>query len=213
MTKVRVNNFTISVDGFGAGPDQSLETPLGIGGEELHDWMVGTKSWRSRHGMDGGTEGTDDEIASRMFDGIGATIMGRNMFSPGRGAWDDEWTGYWGEDPPYHHDTFVLTHHPRESVPMQGGTTFHFVTAGIEAALEQATTAANGGDVLIVGGASTINQYLDAALIDEMRIAIAPRVLGRGARLFEGVDLRARGYECIEFIGTPAATHVRFERR
>ncbi len=152
-------------------------------------------------------------FASRMFDGIGATIMGRNMFGPIRGPWgDDEWKGWWGEEPPYHHDTFVLTHHARASVPMQGGTTFHFVTEGIEAALERATSAANGADVGIIGGASTINQYLDARLIDEMNIAIAPIVLGGGSRLFEGVDMKARGYECTRFVGTANATHVRFER-
>ena len=213
MTKVRVHNFTISVDGFGAGPDQSLDTPLGAGGEELHDWFVVTKAFRSIQGMEGGTEGPDNEIASRHFDGVGATIMGRNMFTAGRGPWDETWTGWWGEDPPYHHDTFVLTHHPRASVPMQGGTTFHFVTDGIEVALERASAAAAGADVLIAGGASTIDQYLDAGLIDEMNIAIVPLVLGRGARLFEGVDLRARGYECVEFIGSPAVTHARFEHR
>jgi dihydrofolate reductase len=213
MTKVRVHNFTISVDGYGAGPDQSLETPLGVGGEDLHAWMVATKTFKSRYGEDGGTEGVDNDFAARFFDGIGATIMGRNMFSAGRGPWDETWTGWWGEDPPYHHATFVLTHHPRDPVPMQGGTTFHFVTDGIEAALEQATAAANGSDVLIAGGASTINQYLDAGLIDEMHIAISPLVLGRGARLFEGVDVLARGYECLGFVATPAATHVRFQRR
>ena len=213
MTRVRVHNFTISLDGFGAGPDQSLETPLGVGGEELHDWMVVTKSWRSTHGMDGGTTGPDDEFASRMFDGVGAVIMGRNMFGAGRGAWDETWTGWWGEDPPYHVPTFVLTHHPRASVPMQGGTTFHFVTDGIDAALEQASAAANGADVLIAGGASTINQYLDAGRIDELNIAIAPLALGSGARLFEGVDLKARGYECVGFVPTSGAAHARFERR
>ena len=213
MTKVRVHNFTISLDGFGAGPGQSLETPLGVGGEELHDWMVATRSWRQTHGMEGGTTGPDDDFASRMFDGVGAVIMGRNMFTAGRGSWDESWTGWWGEDPPYHVPTFVLTHHPRASVPMQGGTTFHFATDGIQAALEQATAAANGTDVLIAGGASTINQYLDAGLIDELNIAIAPRVLGSGARLFEGVDLKARGYECVGFVPTPGAVHVRFERR
>jgi dihydrofolate reductase len=139
--------------------------------------------------------------------------MGRNMFGPIRGPWDEEWTGWWGEDPPYHHATFVLTHHAHEPIPMQGGTTFHFVTEGIEAALEQASAAANGSDVLIAGGASTINQYLEAGLIDELNIAIVPRVLGRGARLFEGVDLRTHGYECVRFIGSPTVTHARFERR
>jgi len=163
--------------------------------------MVATRSWRSQHGLEGGTEGADDELASRFFDGVGATIMGRNMFGAGRGAWDESWTGWWGDDPPYHHPTFVLTHHPRTAVPMQGGTTFHFVTDGIEAALEQATAAANGADVL------------DAGLIDEMHIAIVPRVLGRGARLFEGIDLHARGYACIGFTGSPSVTHAHFERR
>jgi dihydrofolate reductase len=213
MAKVRVRNFTISVDGFGAGPDQSLDTPLGVGGEDLHDWMVGTRSWRRQQGMEGGTEGVDDDIASQMFEGIGATIMGRNMFGAGRGAWDEEWKGWWGEDPPYHNPVFVLTHHARASVPMLGGTTFHFVTDGIEAALEQATAAAGGRDVMVIGGASTIRQYLDAGLIDEMHIAIAPIVLGRGERLFEGVDVVARGYECVELTGTPKAAHLRFERR
>jgi dihydrofolate reductase len=213
MAKVRVHDFTISVDGFGAGPDQSLDTPLGVGGEDLHAWMVATRSWRKMAGMDGGTTGPDDEIASRHFEGVGATIMGRNMFTAGRGEWDESWTGWWGDDPPYHHPTFVLTHHPRASVEMQGGTTFHFVTDGIHAALERAAATANGADVLIAGGASTINQYLDARLIDEMHIAIAPLVLGRGARLFEGVDLKARGYECVDLIATPAAAHARFERR
>ena len=213
MAKVRVHNFTISVDGFGAGPDQRLDTPLGVGGEELHGWMVTTKTFKSRYGEPGGTEGVDNDFAARFFEGVGATIMGRNMFGPIRGPWEGDWTGWWGDDPPYHHDTFVLTHHARDPVPMQGGTTFHFVTDGIEAALEQATAAAGGADVLIAGGASTINQYLDAGLIDEMHIAISPIVLGRGARLFEGVDVLARGYECVGFVGTDAAMHVRFERR
>lgn len=214
MPKVRVHNFTISLDGFGSGPDQSLEAPLGVGGEELHDWYVATRTFRRVQGMDGGTTGPDDEIASRVFEGVGATIMGRNMFGPIRGPWDDDtWTGWWGEDPPYHHDTFVLTHHERASVEMQGGTTFHFVTDGIHVALERAIAAADGADVQIMGGASTINQYLDAGLIDEMHVAIAPIVLGRGARLFEGVDLKARGYACVGLVATPNAAHARFERR
>jgi dihydrofolate reductase len=214
MTRVRVHNFSISLDGFGAGPNQKVETPLGVGGEELHDWFVVTKTFRSVQGMDGGEEGTDDDIAARMRGGIGASIMGRNMFGPVRGPWPDEtWTGWWGSDPPYHHPVFVLTHHPRPSVEMEGGTTFHFVSDGIEAAFERAVAAADGADVQINGGASTIRQYLNARLIDEMHIAISPIVLGRGERLFENVDMVELGYECVEFVGTSAAAHVRFERR
>ncbi|HEX6590241.1 MAG TPA: dihydrofolate reductase family protein [Longimicrobiales bacterium] len=216
MPNVRVHNFAISLDGFGAGPNQTREEPLGAGGEALHDWFVATRTFQKVHGKDGGIEGTlDDQFAARHFVNIGAVIMGRNMFGPVRGPWpDDSWKGWWGPNPPYHTPVFILTHHARESVEMQGGTTYHFVTDGIEAALERAIAAAGGKDVLIGGGASTIRQYLRAGLIDEMHYAISPILLGGGERLFDDdLDGIERSYRCIEMVGSGAATHVRLARR
>lgn len=214
MSKVRVNNFAISLDGYGAGPDQSVETPLGIGGEDLHEWMVATRSWRRKHGTEKGETGVDDDFAARGQEGIGATIMGRNMFGPIRGPWgDEEWKGWWGDNPPFHHPVFVLTHHPRPSLPMEGGTVFHFVDAGIEAARAQALEAAGGEDVLIGGGAGTIRQFLRAALLDELHVAIVPIFLGGGERLFDDLDGAMDAYECVELVSSPAVVHVRLARR
>lgn len=214
MPKLRVHNVSISLDGYAAGPDQSIENPLGVGGEALHEWAFPTRAFGAMNLSDGDEEGIDDRFAAEGDVGIGATIMGRKMFGPIRGGWGDEqWTGWWGDDPPYHHPVFVLTHHPREPIPMQGGTTFHFVTDGIEAAREQALDAANGDDVRVGGGAATIQQYLRAGLIDEMHLAISPILLGSGERLFDHLDGGAHGYECVEFVGSPAAAHARFARR
>ena len=215
MPKLRVHNYSISLDGYGAGPEQSRENPLGVGGESLHDWFVATRTFQKTSGKTGGVEGSiDDAFAARHFENIGAFIMGRNMFGPVRGPWPDEsWHGWWGANPPYHKPVFVLTHHARPPLPMQGGTTFHFVTDGIEAALERAFEAAGGQDVLVGGGASTIQQYLRAGLIDEMHYAVAPILLGGGERLFDNLDGGERGYECVELVSSPAATHVRLARR
>lgn len=215
MPKVRVHSFAISLDGYAAGPDQSLDDPLGVGGTRLHEWAFATRSFREAHGMNGGEEGLDDEWIARGEVGIGATIMGRNMFGPVRGPWPDgKWKGWWGDDPPFHHPVFVLTHHPREPIAMEGGTTFHFVTDGIAAALERALEAADGEDVRVGGGASTVRQYLRAGLIDEMHLAIVPVLLGDGERLFGGVgpDLPS-GYECVEFAFSEAVAHARIARR
>jgi dihydrofolate reductase len=214
MSRVRVECFTISIDGYGAGPDQSIENPLGIGGEAMHDWIVSTCAWRQMHRKEGGGTGIDDEFAARGHKNVGAWIMGRNMFGPIRGPWPDmEWKGWWGKNPPYHGPVFVLTHHERPPLEMEGNTTFHFVTGGIHEALERAHEAADGKDVQISGGASTIQQFLRAGLIDEMHVAVAPVVLGGGERLFEGVDLRALGYECAQFVGSEKAMHVVFGRK
>ncbi|HEX6132617.1 MAG TPA: dihydrofolate reductase family protein, partial [Longimicrobiales bacterium] len=189
--------------------------PLGVGGERLHDWAFATRSARRTHGMEGGAGGIDNDWVERGEVGIGATIMGRNMFGPIRGPWpDEEWKGWWGDDPPFHHPVFVLTHHAREPIPLKGGTTFHFVTDGIEAALERALEAARGKDVRLGGGASTVRQYLEAGLIDEMHLAIVPILLGAGERIFDPApaDLPAR-YECAEFVGSKAVTHARIVRR
>jgi len=213
MPKLRVHNFSISLDGYAAGPDQSREDPLGVGGTRLHEWAFATEAARAHHGLDGGATGIDDGFVARSNEGIGATIMGRNMFGPIRGAWaDDEWRGWWGDDPPYHHDVFVLTHHPRAAITMQGGTTFHFVDDGIEAALERAFGAADGGDVMLGGGASTIQQYLRAGLIDEMHLVIVPILLGGGERLFDHLDDGPVGYECLELVSSPSVAHVRLVR-
>ena len=214
MSRVRVECFSISIDGYGAGPDQSVDNPLGVGGEALHDWIVATRAWRQMHGKEGGATGIDDDFAARGHKKVGAWIMGRNMFGPIRGPWPDtNWKGWWGKNPPYHGPVFVLTHHARPSLHMDGNTTFHFVTGGIHEALHQAREAAGGKDVQIGGGASTIQQYLRAALIDEMHVAVAPVLLGGGERLFEGVDLPALGYECMQFVGSEKATHVVFGRK
>lgn len=213
--RVRVHNFTISLDGFGAGPAQSEAEPLGVGGGRLHEWAFATRTFRQIHGMEGGEEGLDDEWARRDQEGIGATIMGRNMFGPIRGEWPDEaWKGWWGDDPPYHHPVFVLTHYPRPPIAMAGGTTFHFVTDGIEAALEQALAAADGRDVRVSGGVSTIQQYLAAGVIDQMHVVIVPVLLGRGERLFDRLgDAFPDGYACTELASSGAAVHVRLARQ
>ncbi len=210
MTRVRVENFTISIDGYGAGPHQDINNPLGVGGAELHQWLFPTLTFqRILFGKDDGTTGVDNNFAARGFDNIGAWILGRNMFSPSRGAWSDmDWKGWWGDNPPYHAPTFILTHHARPPIEMEGGTTFHFVTGGIDEALELARNAAGEKDVRIVGGVNTIQQYLRAGLIDEMHIAISPVLLGSGERLFEGVDLRTLGYECVESVASEKATHI-----
>lgn len=209
MSKLRVNAFSISLDGFGAGPDQSLEHPLGVGGMSLHEWFLPTRTFQRTHGQGDGTTGVDDDFAARSMAGLGAWILGRNMFGPIRGPWqDEEWKGWWGNNPPYHVPVFVLTHHPRPPLEMQGATVFHFVTDGIEAALERARAAANGKDVRIGGGVATIRQYLQARLIDEMHVAISPILLGRGEPLFEGLDLAALGYEVQEHVSTEAAMHL-----
>jgi dihydrofolate reductase len=213
MPEVRVASFSVSLDGFSAGPDQSLENPLGMGGVELHQWVFPTATFQAMHGQGGGVTGVDDDFAARGFRNVGAWILGRNMFGPVRGPWPDEaWRGWWGEEPPYHTDVFVLTHHARAPLAMAGGTTFHFVTDGIHAALERARASANGRDVRLGGGAETIRQYLRAGLVDEMHLAVAPVVLGRGTPLFEGIDLRALGFRCVEHVPTAAATHVVLRR-
>ncbi len=213
MPKVRVHNFAISLDGYAAGPDQGLDNPLGVGGTRLHEWAFATRSGRHMHGMDGGDEGLDDEFVAQGDVGIGATIMGRNMFGPIRGPWgSDEWAGWWGDNPPYHHPVFVLTHHPRPSITMQGGTTFHFVADGIEAALERAFDAADGDDVRVGGGAATIQQYLRAGLIDEMHLVLVPILLRRGERLFDHLDGGPDGYACVQFVSSPTVAHIRFSR-
>ena len=214
MTKLRVRIFTISIDGYGAGPDQSLDNPLGAGGRTLHPWLVATRTFQQMHGGDDGTTGVDDDFAARGFVNVGAWIMGRNMFGPVRGPWPNEaWKGWWGKNPPYHAPVFVLTHHPRPSVTMEGGTVFHFVSDGIRAALARATEAAKGQDVQIGGGAETIRQYLGAALIDEMHLAISPVLLGSGEHLFSGIDALKLGYQCTEHVATANATHIVLTKR
>lgn len=204
MTRLIVHSYTISLDGYGAGPNQSLQAPLGEGAERLHEWLLGTRFFARMIGKDGGSTGTDNAFAEQGMTNIGAFILGRNMFAPSRGPWpDDGWRGWWGENPPYHTPTFVLTHHARESLPMEGGTVFHFVTEGIHAALEQARAAAGGKDIRLLGGASTIRQYLQAGLVDEMQLAVSPHLLGSGESLFSGLDLprlgyRSRGYRAGE---------------
>ena len=212
MSKLRFN-ITMSVDGYAAGPRQSLQNPLGEGGEELHGWAVGTRAFRALHGdNNGGTTGPDSDIIAETFHNIGATIMGRHMFGGGEGAWDRSWRGWWGENPPYHTPVFVLTHHAREPLEMQGGTTFHFVTDGIHAALERAKKAASGKDVSLAGGADVAQQYLEAGLIDEMEIHVAPVMLGGGSRLFENTDGRQRDYELIRVVTSPSVTHYKYAR-
>jgi dihydrofolate reductase len=207
MTKVTCQ-ISISLDGFVAGPNQSMDNPIGEGGMRLHEWAFATDTWNEQHGQAAGERTADSLVAEEVVQGIGAYIMGRNMFGPGRGAWDESWRGWWGEDPPYHTPVFVLTHHEREPLEMQGGTTFHFVTDGIESALEQARGAAGGGDVSIAGGASTVQQYLAAGLLDELYLHIVPVVLGAGERLLEGVGDPT--LEPIKVVDSPAATHVKY---
>jgi len=213
MPRLRVACYAISLDGYGAGPDQSLEHPLGRGGETLHDWFVPTRTFQTMVGKAGGTTGANDDFAARGFENIGAWILGRNMFGPVRGPWPDEsWSGWWGDEPPYRCPVFVLTHHARPPLEMAGGTVFHFVTGGAEEALERAREAAGEKDVRVGGGAATIRQYLRAGLIDEMHFAIAPVLLGGGEPLFEGLDLLALGYEVAEQVVGEAATHVVIEK-
>jgi dihydrofolate reductase len=215
MAKLRVESFTISLDGFGAGPQQSLENPLGIGGTALHGWAMATKTFQSKvFGNEGGATGIDDDFAARGFRDVGAWILGRNMFGPVRGPWPDEsWRGWWGENPVYKVPVFVLTHHARAPLVMEGGTTFHFVTQGIEVAVNRAREAAQGKDVRVGGGVDTIRQCLRKRLVDELHIAVSPVLLGSGERLFEGVDLPALGYACIRHDATPRATHLIIARQ
>lgn len=209
MAKVIVSGFTLSIDGFGAGPEQSLEDPLGKRGKELHRWFFDTRTFKAMIGQAGGSNGVDEDYAARSMDGFGAFILGRNMFGPIRGDWpDEEWKGWWGDNPPYHAPTFVLTHHPRAPIEMAGGTIFHFVTDGIRAALDQARAVAGAKNVKIGGGVSTVRQYLQAGLIDEVHFAIAPVVLGRGEAMFAGIDLSALGFRVTEHAATQFATHV-----
>ena len=215
MTRLRVESFTISLDGFGAGPNQSLENPLGVGGTALHGWAFSTRTFQKNVlGADGGAmEGIDEDFAARGFRNVGAWILGRNRFGPVRGPWPDEsWRGWWGENPVYHVPVFVLTHHARAPLVMEGGTTFHFVTEGIEVALARAREAAGPKDVRLGGGVNVIQQYLRARLVDEMHVAISPVLLGSGERLFEGVDMPALGYACTRHEASPLATHVVFTR-
>jgi len=211
--KVRVSSFAVSIDGFGAGPDQSLSNPLGVGGEQLHHWFYPTKTFQTLFGDGQGTEGIDAGFAERGMENVGAWILGRNMFGPIRGDWPDEdWKGWWGDEPPYHVPVFVLTHYPRASFEMKGGTVFHFETGGIEAALERARAAAGDRDIRIGGGAETIRQYLQAGLIDEMHVAVSPVLLGRGEPFWQGLDLPALGYAVIESTAGERATHLRIGR-
>jgi dihydrofolate reductase len=211
--RVKVAGFAVSLDGFGAGPEQSLQDPLGKRGKELHNWFFGTKTFKAMFGQGGGSEGVDETFAHRSMDGFGAFILGRNMFGPVRGNWpDDSWKGWWGDNPPYHAPTFVLTHHAREPIAMEGGTTFHFVTDGIHAALERARDAAGARDVKIGGGVSTVRQYLQAGLIDELHFALSPVLLGRGEAMFHGLDLPALGYRVMASTPTDLATHIVLKR-
>jgi dihydrofolate reductase len=213
MSRLRVHGFSLSLDGYGAGPGQDLANPLGVGGMALHQWAFATRTFRKMHGGEGGTTGVDDDFAARGFANIGAWILGRNMFGPVRGPWPDEtWNGWWGEDPPYHVPVFVLTHHARASITMLGGTIFHFVTDGIHAALERARAAANGQDVRLGGGVQTVREYLAAELIDELHLAVSPVLLGAGENLYAGLNLPSLGYQCAEQRATEMATHVVLRR-
>jgi dihydrofolate reductase len=215
MSKLRVQSFAVSLDGYSAGPDQDLQNPLGVGGFELMEWFFPTRVFKAMHGPGGdGETGTDNAMAEQGFAGVGAWILGRNMFGPVRGPWPDEgWKGWWGDEPPYHVPVFVLTHHPRAPIEMKGGTTFFFITEGIYVALEQARAAANGLDVRLGGGVATVRQYLHAGLIDELHLAIRPVLLGSGENLWQGLDLRALGYECARHVAGERALHVFLRRR
>ena len=214
VAKIRVSSFSVSLDGYGAGPRQGLSNPLGVGGAGLMEWFFPTRTWQAMHGHEGGETGVDDDIAAQGLAGIGAWILGRNMFGPVRGPWPDEsWRGWWGEEPPYHTPVFVLTHHERPPLRMKGGTVFHFVTDGIHAALERAKEAAGGRDVRLGGGAATIRQYLREALVDELHLAMRPVLLGQGEPLFAGLDLPALGYECARQIAGVRATHLFLRKR
>jgi len=215
MSKLCVRSFSISIDGYGAGLNQDLQNPLGVGGPKLFDWFFHTRTWQRMHGNEGGETGVDDQIAAEGFAGIGAWILGRNMFGPVRGPWpDDSWKGWWGDEPPYHTPVFVLTHYPRAPITMAGGTEFRFVTGGIHDALKQATDAAGGRDIRLGGGVSTIRQYLLGGLIDELHLVIAPVLLGDGEHLLDGINMRALGYECVKHMaGGRAACHVILRKR
>jgi dihydrofolate reductase len=213
MGKVRVGAFSVSLDGFGAGPRQDLQNPLGVRGMELHRWFMATEAFKKMHGGAGGSRGVDNDFALRSFENVGAWILGRNMFGPVRGPWvDDAWKGWWGPNPPYHTAVFVLTHHPRPPLEMEGGTTFHFVTEGLEAALKKAKKAAGRKDVRIGGGVSVLRQYLQAGRIDELHLAFAPILLGQGESLFSGLDFSSLGYNPVKSVPTENATHVLIER-
>lgn len=215
MSRLLVRCFGVSLDGFGAGPDQDLEHPLGVGGDSIFQWFFHTRTFKAMHG--GGDDGdvdTDEAFAQKGFENIGAWILGRNMFGPVRGDWGDEsWRGWWGDTPPYHVPVFVLTHHARKDLPMKGDTTFHFVTGGIHEALARAKMAAGGKDVRVGGGVSTVRQYLEAKLIDELHLAVAPALMGRGENLFAGLDLPALGYTCTGHSASNYATHVTLTKR
>ena len=209
MSQVKVSSISVSIDGFSAGPDQSIDKPLGVGGTDLMQWVFPTRTFQQMHGADGGNTGPDDDFAARGFANVGAWILGRNMFGPIRGPWpDDEWKGWWGTNPPYHVPAFVLTHHPRAPIEMQGGTTFHFVTEGIHSALDRAKAAAGGKDVRIGGGVATIRQFVRAGLVDEIHLAHGAALLGTGEALLTGIDLRALGFACTETVSTAHAMHV-----
>ncbi|WP_179613600.1 dihydrofolate reductase family protein [Rhizobium leguminosarum] len=209
MSKVRVAGFSLSIDGFGAGPEQSMQDPLGKRGAEMFQWFFHTRTFRAMQGKDDGSQGIDEDYAARGMANFGAFILGRNMFGPIRGDWPDEsWKGWWGPNPPYHAPTFILTHYPRDSLVMEGGTTFHFIPGGIEDALEKAKAAAGGKDVKVGGGVSTVRQYLQAGLIDEVHFAISPVVLGKGEAMFTGIDLPALGFRVAEHVATEHATHI-----
>jgi dihydrofolate reductase len=214
VSRIRVMSFAMSLDGYGAGPDQSLQNPLGVNGPEMFEWFMTSRVWRKMQGLEGGETGIDNSMAEASFVNIGAWILGRNMFGPVRGPWPDEnWKGWWGEEPPYHVPVFVLTHHARAPLTMKGGTVFHFVTDGIHAALDRARAAAGGRDVRIGGGVATIRQYLEARLIDDLHIAVRPVLLGRGEPLFRDIDLRALGYECEKSVAGERATHIFLRRK
>jgi len=214
MSKLRVQSFGVSIDGYGAGPNQDVSNPLGVGGPELMEWFLSTRFWRAMHGQAGGETGVDNAMAEQGFAGIGAWILGRNMFGPVRGPWpDDSWKGWWGEEPPYHTPVFVLTHHARKPLAMAGGTEFRFVTDGVHAAYEQAMAAAGGRDVRLGGGVATIREFLRERLIDELHLAVRPVVMGNGENLFNGIDVRALGYECEKWVAGERATHVTLRKR
>jgi dihydrofolate reductase len=214
LSRLRVQSFGVSLDGFGAGPNQDLQNPLGVGGPELMEWFFHTRFWRAMHQQEGGETGIDHAMAEQGFANIGAWILGRNMFGPVRGPWPDEsWKGWWGDEPPYHVPVYVLTHHPRSPVTMKGGTTFHFVTDGIQSALDRAKAAAAGRDVRLGGGVATIRQYLRAGLIDELHLAVRPVLLGSGEHLLRDIDASALGYECSKYVAGERALHVFLSKR
>jgi dihydrofolate reductase len=213
MTRLRLN-ITMSLDGYVAGPNQSVTNPLGEGGEQLHEWAFATRTFRAVHGMEGGATGPDDDVAAEYFQHVGATIMGRRMFGGGDGPWGEKpWNGWWGENPPFHTPVFVLTHHARDPLELEGGTTFHFVTNGIHAALDRARDAAGGKDITLGGGAGVAQQYLKAGLIDEMEIHVVPMLLGGGARLFDDTDGRQTDYDCIRVVNSPTVSHYKYLRK